>query len=329
MQMKRLTVNLFWIGSIVCLGLLAATLTAFADTAITDGTISTVHISGTITNRDAEQLQELSTKLERKVPMVFLDSTGGEVSAAISIGRLIRKISGWTYIFGRCYSSCALIFIGGVERFNYGELGLHRPYLSSSPQSRETLEKQVPLMLSMIKSYVTEMGITDNFYQQMVNTEPSQMLTLGDGDSTALVPVKDAVFDEVETARNARRFGLTTAQMRQRDQDADLCLRRGLDTITKANREIIAEATFNCTEAVNWGLSERIYLERDARAKKECWFDSEHKFSGADRATLDNVPVRIRPDHPLILQLENCVRNVMLGQNTPVQNSWFKWFMGR
>jgi hypothetical protein len=30
-------------------------------------------------------------------------------------------------------------------------------------------------MLSMLKSYANEMGITDNFYQQMVNTEPSRM----------------------------------------------------------------------------------------------------------------------------------------------------------
>jgi hypothetical protein len=44
-----------------------------------------------------------------------------------------------------------------------GELGLHRPYLASSPQGRQAVEKQIPLMLSLVKQYIVEMNITDNF----------------------------------------------------------------------------------------------------------------------------------------------------------------------
>ena len=99
-----------------------------------------------------------------------------------------------------------------------GELGLHRPYLSAVPQSGETVEKQVPLMLSMLKSYVNEMGITDNFYQQMVNTEPSRMTMYYWDDYTKLVPENDPVYAEVEIARDARKYGITTSEMRQREQ---------------------------------------------------------------------------------------------------------------
>ena len=56
---------------------------------------------------------------------------------------------------------------------------MHRPYLASRPQSRQVVEKQIPLMLSEVKQYIAEMGITDNFYQQMMNTEPSQMAIYG------------------------------------------------------------------------------------------------------------------------------------------------------
>jgi hypothetical protein len=189
---KRLTLmsaTLFWTGIVVIAFFLAAIITAQADIQIdrTAGPFAIrIWITNTIKESDAKQLQGISDELESAGGFdVWLDSTGGDVSAAIKIGKLIRKYDGTTIIGSstaaiaenrKCYSSCALIFIAGVRRAIFdGELGLHRPYLSALPQSRETLEKQVPLMLSMLKTYVNEMGITDNFYQQMVNTEPSRM----------------------------------------------------------------------------------------------------------------------------------------------------------
>src|ERR1700737_1956797 len=125
-----------------------------------------------------------------------------------------------------------------------GSLGLHRPYLASIPQKREIVEKQVPLMLSQVKQYVAEMGITDNFYQQMVNTEPAQMVVyyamdLAEGNAmglptrvnyTKLIPEYDPVYQEVETSYDARWYGVTTSEMRQREIDAEVCrARKGYD----------------------------------------------------------------------------------------------------
>jgi hypothetical protein len=58
-------------------------------------------------------------------------------------------------------------------------VGLHRPYFASSPQSRQTLERETPLMYQGVKNYVHEMGVEDGFYQVMVNTEPSNMKVYG------------------------------------------------------------------------------------------------------------------------------------------------------
>jgi hypothetical protein len=129
-------------------------------------------ISGTITDDDAETFAGLSRELEYKNAFIDLNSEGGNVFAAMKIGKLIRKYDASTIVEGsaRCFTSCALIFIAGVQRHNIGELGLHRPYFAAAPQSRETIEKQVPLMLSMVKGYIAEIGVTDDFYYQMVNT---------------------------------------------------------------------------------------------------------------------------------------------------------------
>ena len=198
----------------------------------------TVSVTGAITERDVKEFEKRTATFAISALTVYLDSNGGDAFAAMKIGKIVRKYEGWTMIhpYAKCYSSCALIFIGGVIRTSFGELGLHRPYLASAPLSREAVERQVPLMLSTIKSYTTEMGITDGFYQQMVNTEPSKMVIYKDDEFQKLIPAHDPVFDEVIIAIGARKYGITTSQMRQRDKDAERCSRLAKERVSIARK---------------------------------------------------------------------------------------------
>jgi hypothetical protein len=282
-----------------------------------------ISISGTITGSDAKEFQNVSQELEYKELSVLLDSKGGDVSAAMQIGRLIRKYDGTTLIlqlapwitsnvgrprYDRCYSSCALIFIAGVHRVNDGELGLHRPFFASAPQSRETLEKQVPLMLSMVKSYIVEMGITENFYQQMVNTEPSKIVIYNSNNYQKIVPAIDPVFAEIEVAREARRYGTTTSGMRQRQAEAKQEPCKFYDV------QGLSDKKPDCAYSAYWGLSERIYRERNAKAKEECWFSNEREYSDIEDTALKQTPRKLRDNLPFVIRVETCVRNVMLGK---------------
>jgi hypothetical protein len=319
-KVQRQLLFVVWIIAFHCL----LTVVARADFRILKRTSSSIElfISGTITEQDAKAIEMLSPELERSFLDVKLDSTGGDVDAAMQIGRLIRKYEGATTIDAgpssghdaNCYSSCALIFISGVfGSISFaGQLGLHRPYLASAPQSRQTVEKQVPLMLSQLRRYVAEMGITENFYQQMVNTEPSQMVIYGN-ESTAedrqlwkalgmrttpnnnwkrLVPEFDPLFQEVLTSYSARERGVTTSEMRQRAKDAEVCFN--------------SPAALHCIDAIRWGLTERVYLERNKRARAACWRDEDEKL-------LLTIPKKERKDHPLWIKRETCTRNIMLG----------------
>src|SRR5262245_53870752 len=136
-----------------------------------------VNVTNTISKADANLIVQHSTDFEYYEMMVWLDSSGGDVDAAMQIGRIIRQNDGETRVAKdrRCYSSCALLYIAGVSRENFGVVGFHRPYFASTPQKRQDIERQVPLMLQKLQSYVQEMGITDNAYHEMVNTEPSNM----------------------------------------------------------------------------------------------------------------------------------------------------------
>ena len=283
----------FLVYSVIAASSLLAALSANADVRVkkTNDQI-TVYISGTITEGDAKEFQEIASNFEFLKLYVDLDSNGGSVAAATQIGRIIRKYDGWVLIDGKCYSSCALIFIAGVMRLNWGELGLHRPYLAAAPQSRDTIERQLPLMLAAVKNYVAEMGVSDNFYQQMVNTEPSQIVIYNHSDYQKLVPASDPIHAEIQISRQARKYGLTTAEMRQREQNA----KSRCDILTDGSRRE------TCREAIKWGLSEPVFIAR--KAKVNCPFSFEE--------AVEKIPLKLRQDDIVTIRLETCTRNIML-----------------
>src|SRR5262245_47562775 len=182
-----------------------------ADVVVYDRTESAlfVDISGTITNLDSRTFENAIQDIGGRRLYTRLDSVGGDVFAAMHIGRLIRKHDGVTVISvpSKCYSGCALLFIAGVTRYNLGELGLHRPYQVAVLQDRPTNEK-LPRILTLIKQYVAEMGIAENFYDQMISTVSTKTAIYSMDNSADLVPEMDPGYLEVQFAFGARRYGM-------------------------------------------------------------------------------------------------------------------------
>jgi hypothetical protein len=71
------------------------------------------------------------------------------------------------------------------------------------------------------------MGITDNFFQQMVNIEPSKMATYDYDTYTKLIPTHDPLYQDMLISRGARTYAVTGDEMRGRETDADKCYERG------------------------------------------------------------------------------------------------------
>jgi hypothetical protein len=256
-----------------------------------------VDISGTITSLDAKTFENAIQDLGSRRLYTRLDSVGGDVFAAMHIGRLIRKHDGVTVISvpSKCYSGCALLFIAGVMRHNLGELGLHRPYQVAVLQDRQAGEKQLPRLLTLMKQYVAEMGVAEDFYDQMINTAASKTAIYRMDSYAILIPEIDPGFLEAQFAYGARRYGMTAAQMRERERDAEVCL-------TRAVKEIVA-----CQEAIKWGLSDELYRERNAKIKA-C------ELGNDDRRVLQAVPPGRRRDHALVLKHEACQQKIMSGR---------------
>ena len=157
------------------------------------GTSVKIEISNAITKKDADDIAQRVGNFEDADIWLYLKSSGGDVDAAMQIGRIIRKYEAFVQVGGgsKCYSSCVLIYIAGSTRLSYGIIGLHRPYFASAPQSRQEIERQAPIMLQKLKSYVQEMGVADIVYQEMVNTEPAQIKLYKAAEIQRIVPMND------------------------------------------------------------------------------------------------------------------------------------------
>lgn len=257
----------------ILLALLTILMTPYcanAELEIEQRTRCEVWIWGDITTADAEKLE----RSDCRSPFVRLfDSPGGGARAGMRIGRWVREHQASTSVDKDqvCYSVCALVFIAGVERFNLGVIGLHRPYLIGAPQPRESIPTLVSAMRDEVRTYISEMGARPEFASVMLETLPEQMRLYREAEIHELVAERDAVYDEMEIARNARIYGVPTDEYRRREQEADeVCdIGKFIDDLSEFTAEIGIRYE-NCQRAVLWGLTESVYLRRIEAVASRC-----------------------------------------------------------
>lgn len=102
-------------------------------------------------------------KFNLKLNAVVLNTRGGNVDAALKMGRLIRKHGLNTYLApnSECASACIFLMIGGITRMAFGELSVHRSGVdTNSPTTLEKLKKHNEDNTKEVNDYVEEMGIS-------------------------------------------------------------------------------------------------------------------------------------------------------------------------
>jgi len=170
-------------------------------------------LRGTIVKGDDEKLARFYRANHPFLEDFLLISSGGNVEAALNIGRLFRKylieafapVEGYQNVRERpwldensrivnwcsgqectCASACALIWFGAVER--EGEVGLHRPitddptFKALSPAEASTIYRRI---LSSINSYLDEMEVPKPMVDAMVSTGSSEIRWV-DSDTAGL-----------------------------------------------------------------------------------------------------------------------------------------------
>lgn len=134
-----------------------------------------ISLTGEISEGDFEEYLMFFEMIQNKgqiVTTVGLNSNGGSVEEALKIGHHIRKNKISTYVTDVCYSSCALIYYGGLQRYTFkGKVGVHRSYFKDAKGvTFDEMENALNKNHKMIEKYFRTMRVPDEIIQSFLST---------------------------------------------------------------------------------------------------------------------------------------------------------------
>lgn len=198
-----------------------------------------IQIYGEITRADVAKVAGVVKKSVPKGPTqpyelyVLLDSSGGDVDAAMAIGRLIRTKTAFVSVGpstlpignhdGResavCASACVLIFVAGSFRTVWGPapIGIHRPYSTSPGSPTKDRRAEYTALARRVKTYLEEMAIPDQLYDAMMRVDPEDVRWLSTKEQNELgILGKDPAYGDSQDSRDAAARGISKQEWLQR-----------------------------------------------------------------------------------------------------------------
>ncbi len=197
-----------------------------------------IQIYGEITRADVAKVAEIVKKSVPKKPTlsyeltVLLDSSGGDVDAAMAIGRLIRTKTafisvGMTLPIGNqdgrntavCASACVLIFVAGsFRKVDYSApIGIHRPYSTSPGSPTKDRRAEYAVLARRVKSYLEEMAIPDQLYDEMMRVDPEDVRWLSTKEQNELgILGIDPAYGDSQDSRDAAARGISKLEWLRR-----------------------------------------------------------------------------------------------------------------
>lgn len=190
-----------------------------------------LEISGNISSPDADfdRLEALikAALLSSNVlvggtlaPQVMLNSSGGDVRAAMTIGRFLRAFNAFIIVGvnAECSSACVLILAAGAKRivFTGGRVGLHRPHFEESlfaglttTQARDKYSE----MERSVRDYLKDLGMPEALFEKMRSIPSRRLEYLKEDELEALSLVGfDPAMDELERAKEKEFFAKDPAK---------------------------------------------------------------------------------------------------------------------
>ena len=175
------------------------------------GRILALEVVGDITPASVGVLSEAVTAVpEADLRFVVLDSKGGDLRAAMQMGRMLRAHGFDTVVreTASCYSACVFILAAGIDKTVDGSIGIHRPYFVSGDPTR--IAGEIRDLKNLAGKYFAEMNIPERLAEDMFSVDPGNMrvLTLRELEDYRLNS-KDFVAQETDVMQMAQRLGLS------------------------------------------------------------------------------------------------------------------------
>ena len=189
-----------------------------------------VFLSGEITRADVDGAEVMlgllrSGKQKLADNTVWLASNGGDIDAAMDLGRLLRDLGVFTLVgkADQCMSACVFAFMGGERRSVAGRLGIHRPFL---PYTQDTPDRQLRFrnLQRVLKAYVEEMDFPTSLYEAVMLVPPETIKFLAPADlkNFYLEGISPSSEDRADAAA-ARRLDLSMFEYLKYKAKAPAC----------------------------------------------------------------------------------------------------------
>ena len=183
-----------------------------------------------ITKDDAADVKKMSAMMDKRYGtawhiLVDLNSSGGSITAALEIGRLLRKMGSMAFVSTNaiCMSSCVYILAGADHRAVDGKVGIHRPYEPESTETSKEIQKAKYRKLEVqIKEYLAEMNIPLKLYDDQLFISPESIRVLTDRELQEYGLNKNDPFaEEADAAKEAKKLGITRLEYAERTASAN------------------------------------------------------------------------------------------------------------
>lgn len=227
-ELRRLSASLLLA---VCLLPFAAPAQAQAFWDIRDheeyGRVLTVAIQGEITQADVNTLSSAVRGGEDvSMRLIVLSSDGGDLHAAMQMGRILRA-HGFDAVIPdghTCMSACVFLLAAAVDKSVYGRVGIHRPYfVSGDPQ---IIAREIRDMKALSAAFLREMNIPERLAEDMFSVDPGKIRMLTDRElEDYRLNSKDFVAQEADIHRKMDELGMSRQEYETFRSDLDYSCR--------------------------------------------------------------------------------------------------------
>lgn len=190
--------------------------------------ICTFNVRGTISFQTVKEAQSFFLTHGEKTLVANFDSLGGDVRAAIELGRLIRKHLVTTQLLvGDCASACVLAFVGGVNRtapVKQPKFGIHSPYSADTKEATyKDADGRFKATAALSIQYLRDMNIPISLYEEMLRYPAESMhLMTRDELSRHRVLGMDPAEQDRRDSNMARYYGVDKQTYLSRKQLAKI-----------------------------------------------------------------------------------------------------------
>jgi hypothetical protein len=150
-----------------------------------------------------------------------LNSTGGNISASLNIGKILRKYDAMAYIApdSVCMSSCVYILAGATQRvINDGTIGIHRPYEPNDESISADVQKtKYGILGKKIIAYLKAMNISIRLYEDSLFISPDNIKILSSQEMQIYgLNVNDPFTEEANAVKKANELGISRMEYAKR-----------------------------------------------------------------------------------------------------------------